>query len=78
MELNSGKNMWRVAHNKQGIAKLFFFHILSDIDGFWNDSEIELKHFHWRIIWAIWFLVKVFPHCWYANKDFCWYHKGYW
>lgn len=52
MELNSGENMRRAAHNKRGIATLFF-HILSDIDGFWNDSEIELKHFHWRIIWAI-------------------------
>lgn len=45
MELNSGENMQRAAHNKQGLGQLFF-HILSDIDGFWNDSEIELKHFH--------------------------------
>lgn len=45
MELHSGEKMQRAAHNKQGIGKLFF-HILSDIDGFLNDSEIELKHFH--------------------------------
>lgn len=33
------------ACDKEGRGK-GFVHILNNIDGFWNDAEIELKHFH--------------------------------